>query len=181
MCHLGALFDAAYFALAPGSGPGRFRYGAAHWLGPGAPGPASARSSARPCAAASCCDRVWPYPAADTAPLAARGQPAPRRRSPPASSAVLALADGVRTAADIARTLGRPAFHTLVDVRRLAAAGLVEHPAAPARHSRPAPARGRAGVLGSPASPRYAAAAIALEASPTSRCRSRLRDALEAL
>jgi hypothetical protein len=33
--------------------------------------------------------------------------------------------DGIRTATDIARELGRPAFHTLVDIRRLAAAGLV--------------------------------------------------------
>ncbi len=29
VCHLGALCDAAYFALAPSSAPGRFRYGAA--------------------------------------------------------------------------------------------------------------------------------------------------------
>ncbi|MGC3003714.1 DUF4388 domain-containing protein, partial [Streptomyces sp. G35A] len=33
LCHLGALFDAAYFALAPGSVALRFRPGAAHWLG----------------------------------------------------------------------------------------------------------------------------------------------------
>ncbi|MYS46177.1 hypothetical protein GTY23_34295, partial [Streptomyces sp. SID5998] len=33
--------------------------------------------------------------------------------------------DGTRTAADLARELGRQAFHTLVDVRRLAAAGLI--------------------------------------------------------
>ncbi|NUS76171.1 MAG: transcriptional regulator, partial [Streptomyces sp.] len=35
------------------------------------------------------------------------------------------LVDGVRTAPDIARAMGRPAFHTLVDVRRLAAAGVL--------------------------------------------------------
>lgn len=39
---------------------------------------------------------------------------------------VLELVDGVRTASDIAQVLGRSAFHTLVDLRRLAAAGLVE-------------------------------------------------------
>ncbi len=33
--------------------------------------------------------------------------------------------DGIRTATGIARNLGRQAFHTLVDVRRLAAAGHV--------------------------------------------------------
>ncbi|MFD0379672.1 transcriptional regulator, partial [Streptomyces sp. NPDC127112] len=42
--------------------------------------------------------------------------------------------DCVRTPADLAWVLGRPAFHTLLDVRRLAAAGLVETP-----HTRPAP------------------------------------------
>lgn len=46
--------------------------------------------------------------------------PIPARRQ-----AVLALVDGVRTASDIARALGRPAFHTLVDLRRLVAAGAV--------------------------------------------------------
>ncbi|NUU22313.1 MAG: transcriptional regulator, partial [Streptomycetaceae bacterium] len=40
ICHLGALFDAAYFALAPDAGPCRFRQGAAHWLGPIRPVPA---------------------------------------------------------------------------------------------------------------------------------------------
>src|SRR3712207_8455033 len=34
ICHLGALFDAAFFALTPGSGPARFRYGVGHWFGP---------------------------------------------------------------------------------------------------------------------------------------------------
>ncbi|MDV9187914.1 transcriptional regulator, partial [Streptomyces sp. SR27] len=42
--------------------------------------------------------------------------------------ALLAAADGERTPAELARLLGRPAFHTLLDVRRLAAAGLVETP-----------------------------------------------------
>ncbi len=33
LCHLGALYDAAYFVLAPSSTPGRFRYGVTHPLG----------------------------------------------------------------------------------------------------------------------------------------------------
>ncbi|CAM5534121.1 hypothetical protein STANM309S_00780 [Streptomyces tanashiensis] len=44
---------------------------------------------------------------------------------PARQRAVLELADGVRTASDIAQALGRSAFHILVDLRRLAAAGLV--------------------------------------------------------
>ncbi|MEV4193485.1 transcriptional regulator, partial [Streptomyces toxytricini] len=47
-------------------------------------------------------------------------------------------ADGLRTPADLAWVLGRPAFHTLLDVRRLAAAGLVETPLAPVRAVRAA-------------------------------------------
>lgn len=39
--------------------------------------------------------------------------------------AVLGRVDGVRTAADVSLELGRPAFHTLVDLRATAAAGFV--------------------------------------------------------
>lgn len=44
---------------------------------------------------------------------------------PPRQRRVLERVNGVRTATDIAQELGRSAFHTLVDLRRLAAAGLV--------------------------------------------------------
>ncbi|MGW7200486.1 transcriptional regulator [Streptomyces chryseus] len=126
LCHLSALFDAAFFALAPGSGPTRFRYGAAHWLGRIRPVSAAVveRESRR---RRRLLDELWPYPDTDTAPVVRRttpsGQPVtPRQR------AVLDLADGERTPGDIARALGRPAFHTLIDVRRLAAAGTVATP-----------------------------------------------------
>jgi hypothetical protein len=60
---------------------------------------------------------------------------------PPITSrqaAVLAMVDGVRTATDIARALGRRAFPTLVDVRRLVSAGLVSpRPPAPATEALP--------------------------------------------
>ncbi|MGR8010158.1 transcriptional regulator [Streptomyces hypolithicus] len=126
LCHLGALYDAAFFALAPGSGPTRFRYGVAHWIGPVRPVSAAAveRESRR---RRHLLDSLWPYPETDTAPVvrrrAASGQPVTARQR-----AVLDLADGDRTPADIARALGRPAFHTLMDVRRLAAAGTVATP-----------------------------------------------------
>ncbi|CCK29590.1 hypothetical protein BN159_5211 [Streptomyces davaonensis JCM 4913] len=144
LCHLSALYDAAYFALAPSSAPGRFRYGTGHWLGPVRPVPVSAleRETLR---RRDLLHRIWPDPGTDTAPLA-RADPSPRL--PPLTArqqAVLALLDGTRTAPDIARALGRPTFHTLVDIRRLAAAGALKpHPQAPDTASRtqaPGPAQ----------------------------------------
>ncbi|WP_371670991.1 transcriptional regulator [Streptomyces sp. NBC_00289] len=123
LCHLVALYDAAYFALAPSSTPGRFRYGTAE--GPGAVRPVPVDALERETLRRrDLLHRIWPDPRTDGIPLVrAEAVAAPaltaRRR------AVLALVDGVRTASDIARELGRPAFHTLVDVRRLVAAGVV--------------------------------------------------------
>ncbi|MER7814031.1 transcriptional regulator [Streptomyces sp. NPDC096153] len=162
ICHLGALFDAAFFALAPSSGPTRFRYGVAHWIGPVRPVAAEAveRETLR---RRALLDRLWAHPETDTAPVV----PSPRRpvRAAPRQRAVLDLADGVRTPADIARALGRPAFHTLVDVRRLAAAGLVETP--------------RTGVT-RPAPPPDVARVMEMSADPDIALLRRLRDALEA-
>ncbi|MDH6226597.1 hypothetical protein [Streptomyces sp. MJP52] len=140
LCHLGTLFDAAYFALAPSSAPGHFRYGAWHWMGHVRPVPVSAleRETMR---RRSLLNRIWPDPSTDTAPLTAvradRPGPVCARRQ-----AILDLVDGRRTATDIARELGRPAFHTLVDLRRLAAAGLVAATHRPAAPPRPATAAG---------------------------------------
>ncbi len=75
--------------------------------------------------------QVWPYPQLDTAPLVPRAA-APGQTVTARQRTLLAHADGVRTPADLAWVLGRPAFHTLLDVRRLAAAGLVETPHEPA-------------------------------------------------
>lgn len=162
ICHLGAVFDAAFFALSPTSGPTRFRYGAAHWFGPVRPVATEAveRETLR---RRELLDSVWPYPAVDTAPVvprpAAPGQPVGTRHR-----ALLAAADGVRTPADIALVLGRPAFHTLLDIRRLAAAGLVETPHTPDPPAPPMPA-----WVGEVATP-----------DPDIALLRRLRDALEA-
>ncbi|SCF74284.1 hypothetical protein GA0115259_101935 [Streptomyces sp. MnatMP-M17] len=162
ICHLGALFDAAFFALAPGSGPTRFRYGVAHWIGPVRPVPAAAveRETLR---RRELLDRVWPYPAVDTAPVVAR-RPAPGQAVTRRQRALLELADGVRTPVAIAWALGRPAFHTLLDVRRLAAAGLVETPDEPS--------------AATPAAVPSWVATVA--ADPDTALLRRLRDALEA-
>ncbi|MDG5802101.1 hypothetical protein P9869_05415 [Streptomyces ossamyceticus] len=128
LCHAGAMFDAAYFVLGPSSAPARFRYGAAHWLGPIRPVPVAAitREALR---RRDLLHRIWPDAAADDAPLmravGLSSPPVPIRQG-----AVLDQVNGFRTAADISLTLGRPTFHTLVAVRRLAAAGLIS-PAPP--------------------------------------------------
>ncbi|WP_030617531.1 hypothetical protein [Streptomyces sclerotialus] len=161
ICHLGALFDAAFFALSPSSGPTRFRYGVSHWIGPVRPVPAAvvARESSRRRALLAA---IWPYPDIDSAPVVPRA-PTADRRIPDRQRGVLSLADGVRTPEAIARALGRPAFHTLIEVRRLAASGLVETPAAPT----PPPA---------PPSPVPLAGHYA---DPDTALLRRLRDALE--
>ncbi|MFE2147122.1 transcriptional regulator, partial [Streptomyces sp. NPDC059456] len=74
---------------------------------------------------------VWPYPLLDTSPVVPRAA-APGQTVTARQRTLLARANGVRTPADLAWVLGRPAFHTLLDVRRLAAAGLVETPHEPA-------------------------------------------------
>ncbi|MEU7022293.1 transcriptional regulator [Streptomyces sp. NPDC046203] len=126
ICHLGAVYDAAFFALGPAGGPARFRPGAAHWFGTVRPVDTEAveRETVR---RRELLDSVWPYPAVDTTPVIPR-PPAPGQPVGTRHRALLAAADGTRTPADLARVLGRPAFHTLLDVRRLAAAGLVETP-----------------------------------------------------
>lgn len=136
LCHAGAMFDAAYFVLGPSSAPARFRYGAAHWLGPIRPVPVAAitREALR---RRDLLHRIWPDAAADDAPLmravGLSSPPVPIRQG-----AVLDQINGFRTAADISLTLGRPTFHTLVAVRRLAAAGLISP--APPHPSRTPPA-----------------------------------------
>ncbi|MFJ8694822.1 transcriptional regulator [Streptomyces roseolilacinus] len=142
ICRLGALFDAAFFALAPGRGPARFRYGAEPRLaGAGRPVPAAAveRETLR---RRELLDDVWPYPALDAAPVVPRPA-APGQSVTARGRALLSRADGVRTPAQLAWVLGRPAFHTVLEIRRLAAAGLVETPA-PTPDPAPVPPSGAA-------------------------------------
>ncbi|MEV5427897.1 hypothetical protein [Streptomyces sp. NPDC052701] len=129
LCHLGALFDAAYFVLAHDTPALRFRPDAAHWLGAVRPVPVHTvlRESRR---RRALLHRIWPESDVDTAALVRvpgagpAELPARRRRT-------LAQVDGVRTAAQIAANLACRTFHTLVELRRLAADGLVT-PAPPA-------------------------------------------------
>ncbi|SHN00743.1 hypothetical protein SAMN05216499_11829 [Actinacidiphila paucisporea] len=140
---LGALYDAAYFVLLPAAGPTRFRHGVRHWFG-SLGGVPVARVEYETRRRRLLLDSLWPHPRLDAAPVTvarAALRPAawppfvPRRQA-----AVLDLADGVRTPSAIAALLGRPAFHALLDVRRLAALGLVETPRGGTRAPARAPA-----------------------------------------
>ncbi|MFC9911902.1 transcriptional regulator [Streptomyces sp. NPDC127197] len=168
LCHLSALYDAAYFALGPSSTPGRFQYGTTHWLGSVHPVPVAAVEH-ETLRRRSLLHRIWPDPASDSAPLE-RVDTAAAPAVAPRQSAVLARVDGIRTAADIARELGRPAFHTLVAVRRLAAAGLVA-PRTPPTPAGAAAARAGTGIAAPDGPP----------AAPDIALLKRVRDALEAL
>ncbi|MFJ8474540.1 hypothetical protein [Kitasatospora sp. NPDC094011] len=128
--HLGTLFDAAYFVLADrAGGTWRFEPEARHWLGTVAlvdPVRLGREVERRH----QLLDRIWPWPQLDTAPVRpversrcpAHRPPGRRRRE------LLDHADGRRTPADLARLLGRSGFGVTADVRRLAAAGLLDAP-----------------------------------------------------
>ncbi|MEV7129971.1 hypothetical protein [Streptomyces sp. NPDC093260] len=156
LCHLAALYDAAYFALAPSSTPGRFRYGVGHRLGAVVPVPVAAleRETLR---RRELLHRIWPDPRPDQAPLMRTRAAAPRLTGRQRS--LLDRIDGTRTAADLARELGRQAFHTLVDVRRLAAAGLIAPRPSPEPPPPPGPAAGPAVPGAVPTAPGTASAA----------------------
>lgn len=190
ICHLGALYDAAYFALAPDSGRVRFRAGAGHWLGVIRPVPAGAvarelgrrrRLLDTPCSgpARPYDAPVRPTRAADPVRRGGGTRSAGLPMVPPRRLPVLVVADGTRTATDIARLLGRPTFHVLLDVRRLATDGYLEASVA----SVPDDARTNRAVL--PYRVREAAAAAEPPASaeaasgPDIALLRRLRDALE--
>ncbi|MGX1543610.1 hypothetical protein [Streptomyces adustus] len=129
LCHLGVLFDAAYFALGRTSRAPRFRPDIGHWLGAVRPVPVDAvvRESQR---RRDQLQRIWPEPDIDNAPLVrvpgVRAAALPTRRG-----RALAQVDGVRTAAEIASALAWRTFPTLVELRRLAADGLVTTVSAP--------------------------------------------------
>ncbi|WP_199810616.1 transcriptional regulator [Streptomyces rimosus] len=164
---LTALFDAAFFALAPRSGPSRFQHGFVREGGAGTrsvPAERVLRESQR---RRRLLDALWPGPEIDTVPVVRR--PAAGRRVPARLEAVLALADGTRTPGTIARELGRPAFHVLLEVRRLAVAGLLlpRHPHPPPGGPPVPPADGRPRAPAAPEPPDVALL-------------RRVRDALEA-
>jgi hypothetical protein len=130
LCVLGAIFDAAYFALAPPSAPVEFLDGAMHWLGPVVRVDAGAvnRESRR---RARLLDEIFPDARVDAAPVIPVPRPPVERVTLTALQwELLISADGQRTPADLAQLLGRAGYATLQELRRLAALGLIEAPAA---------------------------------------------------
>ncbi|MGW3071826.1 hypothetical protein [Kitasatospora sp. NPDC001132] len=126
--HLGTLFDAAFFVLAdPGGGVWRFEADARHWLGPVAQ-VAAARIRREVERRRRLLDGIWPGGQLDTAPVrpAVHGRRPSHRPSGRRRRELLDHADGRRTPADLARLLGRSGFGVTADVRRLAAAGLLD-------------------------------------------------------
>ncbi|MGF1432034.1 transcriptional regulator, partial [Kitasatospora sp. LaBMicrA B282] len=129
LCQLAAVHDAAFFVLGAPPAATHFEAGVRHWLGPVLavpPGLLRHEAVRRRDRLA----RIWPWPQVDDVPLRRTGRPAghrlplsPRRRE------LLGLADGRRTPVELARLLGRSSYATLVEVRRLAAAGLLVTPA----------------------------------------------------
>ncbi|SHN26156.1 hypothetical protein [Streptomyces yunnanensis] len=131
VCQLSALLDAACFVLAQEAGATSFARGDAHWLGVIRPVDAAALLAAVARRQAQL-DRLDAWAAADGAPVV----PIPPEHTghpnrPPLTGRqrwLLAHADGERTPGELAHALGHSAFLTLLEVRRLAAAGRVRLP-----------------------------------------------------
>ncbi|WP_416972578.1 transcriptional regulator [Streptomyces sp. 4F14] len=120
---LGALFDAAYFTLTPADAPARFRYDdTGHDPEVTVDAALLERETLR---RRALLHRAWPDARTDDAPLHRTGSRPPPPWLPARRRAVLAEIDGERTATAIAHRLGRRTYPTLLDVRRLTAAGLV--------------------------------------------------------
>jgi hypothetical protein len=128
LCVLGATYDAAYFVLADRSAPAEFRPGARHWLGPVVHIDAAAvdREVSR---RVRLLDDIFPNPLIDVAPVIPVARP-PRERVTVTAPQweLLVQADGQRTPADLAQLLGRAGYAIIQELRRMAAAGLIEPP-----------------------------------------------------
>lgn len=128
LCVLGAVYDAAYFALAPASAPVEFIAGATHWLGTVVridPAAVTKEVSRRVRLLAE----IFPDPRVDTAAVTPAPRPPRERVTLNALQWELLInADGQRTPADLALLLGKAGYATIQELRRMAAAGLLELP-----------------------------------------------------
>ncbi|MGX1971425.1 hypothetical protein [Streptomyces kronopolitis] len=130
ICHLAALLDAAFFALELPPEAASFTPGTAHWLGVIRPVSITALQQAT-ARRRALLDRLQPWAAADTSPVIPAGTPVPAATTR-RQRRLLDRADGRHTPYELARLLGESAFATLLDIRLLAAAGLVLIPPPPA-------------------------------------------------
>jgi hypothetical protein len=133
LCVLGAIYDAAYFAVSPASAPVDFLDGAVHWLGPVVriEAAAVAREARR---RTRLLDEIYPDPRLDTAAvIVVPRAPKERVTLTAAQWELLVHADGQRTPADLAQLLGRAGYATIQELRKMAALGLIEAPEPRAR------------------------------------------------
>ncbi|MGW3012457.1 hypothetical protein ACWC9R_27000 [Streptomyces sp. NPDC001219] len=129
ICHLAALLDAAFFALPLPPESTSFTPGTAHWLGVVRPVSAVALQQAT-ARRRALLDRLRPWAAVDSSPVVPV-RPGTATPTTGRQRRLLDRADGRHTPYELARLLGQSVFATLLDVRRLAAAGMVQLPTAP--------------------------------------------------
>jgi hypothetical protein len=132
LCALQALYDAAFFVLSTARAELRFDEGIEHWLG--ADGTVTADQVCDHVARQrSMLGEVHPSDATDLAPVVPVPRPGLDRVLLSGLQWEIVLhADGERTPQELAGLLGRSAYAVTLDVRRLAAAGLVVPPETPA-------------------------------------------------
>ncbi|WP_433050567.1 ADAM 12 protein [Dactylosporangium sp. CS-033363] len=128
LCALQALYDAAFFVLSTAKAEMRFDAGIEHWLG--ADGTVT---SDQVCdhvvRQRRMLDEVHPSDATDLAPVVPVLRPGLDRVLLSGLQWEIVLhADGERTPQELAGLLGRSAYAVTLDVRRLAAAGLITPP-----------------------------------------------------
>ena len=129
LCVLGAIYDAAYFALGSASALLRFVDGETHGMG--------AVTSVDPAVLArevarrrKLLDEIYHEPGVDHAVVVpVRRPPVPRVVLSALQWEIVGRADGTLTPIRLARELGRAGYAVLTEVRRLAAAGLIALPA----------------------------------------------------
>ncbi|WP_432830144.1 ADAM 12 protein [Dactylosporangium sp. CA-092794] len=128
LCALQALHDAAYFVLGTARAELRFDAGIGHWLG--AEGTVAADALCDQVARQRrILDEVYPSPATDLAPVVPVLRPGLDRVLLSGLQWEIVLhADGRLTPQELAGLLGRSAYAVTLDVRRLAAAGLIVVP-----------------------------------------------------
>ncbi|MFG2137638.1 hypothetical protein [Streptomyces sp. NPDC048650] len=179
ICHLGALLDAAFFALPLPPESTSFTPGSIHWLG------VVRRISVADLQQATArrralLDRLRPWAAVDSCPVVPL-PPSGSGASPATGGQrrLLDRADGRHTPYELARALGQSAFVTLLDIRRLAAAGLVQVPADPRALPRRRPGAAHPATDGPPPTWHLPVPDIPETADPDIALLVRLRTALE--
>ncbi|WP_432978292.1 ADAM 12 protein [Dactylosporangium sp. CA-233914] len=131
LCALQSLYDAAFFVLGTARPELRFNPGIEHWLG--ADGTVTADQVCdHVTRQRRMLDEVHPSAATDMAPVVPVLRPGlDRVLLSGLQWEIILHADGQRTPQDLAGLLGRSAYAVTLDVRRLAAAGLIVPPAPP--------------------------------------------------